>query len=733
MTHRSTAVEVAEPETARAPASAVRSRLKARLGAALPIVTVFFWLCLLYGLEAWGNVAPWLNSDEYERSQLARAVAATGHATWRTAPHAFVSLYVYLIAPAWWLHHTTQAYGVAKAIGVATMTAVTLPTYLLARTVVSRGWALFAAAGAAMIPALAYSSMLLLEPVAYPWATLCFYLVAKALVTRGPSWAAAAVGACLIAPLMRSQLFVVIAGAVAGAALFWFTGDGGLRLRRNWSRWHWTGFLVLLICTAGLFDLIVAHYSHVWSVATESHPGHMLRGGLRSAGALTIGVGIFPVVAGLTALASSDRKPPSRERRAFTSLAVAMFVSFGLYAAAKSAYVTTLGVTGFVERNLIYLAPLLFVGTALVLERRRTSTISLIAATVFVLYLVTSTPYHMDIPAFFDAPGLAVLSGLRRAFGLTPTGARLLLIALTLASTALLLFLRYAPRRAAAYVAIITAAFILSWNAFGEISFSRSAHKAASSLLDNMPRPLDWVDRAVPGGTQVYYFGQSIDDGSDVLQLEFWNRSLLHVWSTDGTAPGPGPTAVPRLLSTDGRLDPSAGVEYMVADSGVTAVGRVLARKVHHGGRGARTWTLLRIAPPLRLRQSIEGVYADGWGKPLTALNQFSVANAVPSTARVHVFRTGAARRFPASVRVRLGTLALTGAGRPTIGRVLATRELRVNNDLDHEFVFEAPRPPFRVETYVTPFPHSRDPRIGDPRTVGANIEYTMTPRAPTS
>src|SRR5262249_2258244 len=237
------------------------------------------------------------------------------------------------------------------------------------------------------------------------------------------------------------------------------------RLRRNWSWWHWTGFIVLTICAAGLGDVIVAQYSRVWSVATETYPGHMLRYGLRSAGALTIGLGIFPVVAGLTALASPGREPPSRERRAFTAVAVAMFVSFGLYAAAKSAYIPTLGVTEFVERNLIYLAPLLFVGTALVLERRRTSMIALIAATVFVLYLVTTTPYHMDIGAFFDAPGLAVLAGLHRAFGLATTGARLLLIALTVASTALLLFLRYVPRRAAAGIAVIAAAFSLCWNA----------------------------------------------------------------------------------------------------------------------------------------------------------------------------------------------------------------------------------------------------------------------------
>jgi hypothetical protein len=710
--------------------------LKAGLGAALPIVTVFFWLCLLYGSEAWGNVTPWLNSDEYERAALSRAVASTGHEAWRTVPYGFDSLYVYLIAPAWWLHDTTQAYGVAKAIGVMSMTAVVFPTYLLARMVVSRGWALFAAAGSAMIPALAYSSMLLLEPVAYPWAALCFYLVAKALVTRRPAWTAAAVVASLIAPLMRSQLLVLIAGAVAAAALYWFSGEGGRAVRRSWSRWHWTAFIVLTIGAAAIGDMILAHYSHVWSFATEHSRGHMVTYGLRSVGALTIGVGVLPVIASFAVLGSSRGEPRPRERRALAWLIITMFVSFGLYAAAKSAYVTTLGVTEFAERNLIYLAPLLFVGTAVVFDRRRPSLIALLAGTVLVLYLVTTTPYHMDVPAFFDAPGLAVLPGLHRAFGLAPAGMKSLLIALTLASATLLLFLRFASRTAAATVAVIAATLVLFWNAFGEISFARSAHKAASSLLATMPRPLDWVDRAAPNGAQVYYLGQSIEDPSDLLQLEFWNRSLLHLWSLDGTAPGPGPTFVPTPASTDGRLAPAEGVEYVVADSGVTPVGRVLDRKVHHGARGARTWTLVRIAPPLRLRQSVEGVYADGWGKPITALNQYSLAPVGPSKVRVHVFRTRAARRYPATVGVTIGTLALaTGPFglQPVMGRVVATRTVRVGNDLDHEFAFDAPPPPFRVETHVTPLPHERDPRIGDPRDLGANIEYTVTPGAPGS
>jgi hypothetical protein len=245
-----------------------------------------------------------------------------------------------------------------------------------------------------------------------------------------------------------------------------------------------------------------------------------------------------------------------------------------------------------------------------------------------------------------------------------------------------------------------------------------------------MPRPLDWVDRSVPRGSQVYYLGQSIDDPGDVLQLEFWNRTVQHVWSTDGSAPGPGPTVVPDLVAPDGRLEPSEGVQYVVADAGVSAVGQVITTKIHHGGRGSRRWTLLRVSPPLRLRQNVEGIYADGWGKPNTALNQYSVPTKTPGLVKVHVWRTQAARRYPATVRVTVGTLALLGlpgARHPATGSTLATQSLHVSNNLDHVFVFKAPPAPFRVQTSVTPFPHERNPATGDPRDLGANIAYSVT------
>ena len=719
-------MEVAEPGRPPAAAPVERSRRKLGVAAALPVLTVFVWLCLVYAWEAWAMAAPWLNSDEFERAQLSRAVASTGHEALRGVPHGFDSLYVYVIAPAWWIHDTASAYGVAKAIGVVAMAAVVFPVYLLARTLVSRGWALFAAAGAAMIPALAYSSMLLVEPLAYPWVALCFYLLARALATRRLPWIAGATVACLVAPFLRSQLSVVIAGAVGAVVLFWFLGEGGRRMRRHWSRWDWVGFVALAIFAASLLDVLVSHHSSVWAVVTQDHQGRMVRDAVWAAGALTIGVGVFPTVAALTTLFEPGRDR-SRERRAYTAVTFAMVVAFVLYVAGKSAYVSTLGLNELSERNLIYVAPLLFVGTAVLLARRRPAVIPLLAATGLVVYLVTATPYHLDIPVFFDAPGLAVLPGLNRGFGLTGGGATALLVILALGSVALLLSLRFASARVAVPVAAIAAGAVLAWNAYGEVAFARESQKVASAQIDNMPRPLDWVDRAVPAGARVTYLGQSIDDPFDVLQLEFWNRKLRDVWSTDGTAPGFGGSVVPVLAAADGRLEPGAGVDYLVADSGVTPVGHVLERKVHRGGRGTRTWTLMRVTPPLRLRRSIEGVYPDGWGKPVTALNQFSVAGGGPVKVKVHVFRTGAARHYPATVSVRVGKLALT-ANQPVMGPVTATRTIRVPDSLDHEFVFDAPPAPFRVETSVTPFPHDRDPRIGDPRDLGANVEYAVTP-----
>ena len=109
-----------------------------RLLAAVPILSIYLWLCVLYGWEAWGHVTPWLNSDELETAQLSRAVAETGETARRGVPYPSHALYPYVLAPVWWIQDVGQAYGVAKFLNVLLMTSVVFPTYGLARMVVSR-------------------------------------------------------------------------------------------------------------------------------------------------------------------------------------------------------------------------------------------------------------------------------------------------------------------------------------------------------------------------------------------------------------------------------------------------------------------------------------------------------------------------------------------------------------------------------------------------------------------
>jgi hypothetical protein len=194
----------------------------------------------------------------------------------------------------------------------------------------------------------------------------------------------------------------------------------------------------------------------------------------------------------------------------------------------------------------------------------------------------------------------------------------------------------------------------------------------------------------------------------------------------------------PNLVAPDGRLDPAASVGYMVADFGVSPVGDLVATTTHWAGRPI-PWRLYRLSAPLRLRQSLEGVYWDAWGQPVTALNQFSLPDGRPREISVRVTRENGGRPLPATVTVRVGTI---GLGRtvvhgqvvttPALGTVLETRTVHVQRDLEHTFHFKAPKPPFRVETSVSPLPEAPASEFAPGvrrRTIAAQVYYSVIPR----
>ena len=75
-----------------------------------------------------------------------------------------------------------------KYLGVLVMTATVFPAYGIARLIVGRRPALFVAAASAAIPALAYSAMIVEEPLAYPYSTLALFLILRALITPSRWW-----------------------------------------------------------------------------------------------------------------------------------------------------------------------------------------------------------------------------------------------------------------------------------------------------------------------------------------------------------------------------------------------------------------------------------------------------------------------------------------------------------------------------------------------------------------
>ena len=261
----------------------------------------------------------------------------------------------------------------------------------------------------------------------------------------------------------------------------------------------------------------------------------------------------------------------------------------------------------------------------------------------------------MDIPVFFDAPGLAVLPAARsrptrRRDGAARRASRSPRQRCCCSSASL-------RARVAVPVAAVAAGAILAWNAYGEISFAREAHKVASAQLDNMPRPLDWVDRAVP--RRAGHLPRAVDRRSV-------RRAAARVLEPLGSSTSGARTAR-RPARADGR--PAARVARRTARARLPASttssptpasrpwGEFSSERFIAAAAALERGRSFASTPPLRLRQSIEGVYPDGWGsaghgaRPVLAWR-----TARRASSRCTSSGPGAAQRYPATVRVTVGS-----------------------------------------------------------------------------
>ena len=443
----------------------------------------------------------------------------------------------------------------------------------------------------------------------------------------------------------------------------------------------------------GALAWALTRVSTTWDAAVQD-PVAMVTAGRNALAGIVVGVAVLPAVAGLAALARPRGEAASPARRAFTYMAVASTLGFLLYTSAKATYF------GFVdhpveERNVIYLMPLLFAGTAMWLTRRRTYPLALVAAGALVLWLVLEIPVHLDaVVPESDAPSLEIFHWL----GWGAPGAHVFLAVGVVASVLLALELR----RAGVAAAGVACALVLVWTLTSEVYASDRSADYARILAAPLPRPFDWIDRAT-GTRSTVYVGQEIRQPTDIWLLAFWNRSVVRMRSIDATPPRIGTSTgdiLPITVRPDGVLPAPPGIRFLAADQGIEGVGSPLA--------SGKRW---RVYDGARLHAAARGVYSDGWAG---ARSSYRVYTGSPSRLRVVLSRKAwCGRDVPGKAAIRVN-----GALR---GSAVLHACTSVGVDVP------APKPPFDVTVTIAPtfVPAKLDPSSPDTRHLGAEVEFS--------
>jgi hypothetical protein len=677
--------------------------------AALVVLMIMYWL-------AARRSTPTIFTDELEWAQLSRAIAATGHAAQRGEPTSFTSLYSFLIAPTWWLHSTAATYTAIKYVNTTVMATAAVPVYLLARRLVSVRAACLAAVGALCTSAFFYAPLLLPEVLAYPTFCLCAYVSVRALSGDGRRWTVAAVVLSIAALSVRKELMCAGAALALAATVLWLAGPRSRRLRSSWSLFDHIGATILGIGALVVLNALLSPHSNEWSTVTGNYQGRLWHLAFVAFSALTIGLGVLPVIAGLASLWLPERRHDPRWR-AFAAFLAASIVTFGTYTGVKAAFLSTVFGTYTEERNLIYLGPLLLIGAVVYFSGKRPSIAALVTATAVVGWLIIGYGYQLGYP-YFEAPGYGIAAMANRAFHWDQSTIRIGLWVTLVVSFALCLIPFMRRFRLRPLVLGAAAVGVSVWMLAGTVTSGRGSESGAKAFVSHLPKPLNWVDLRTDGAG-VTYLGQQIGVDQGLWLTEFWNRSIQHVWTLDGSAPGPGGTLTPDLASPDGILRPDPGLDYVLADNGVQMVGRLIEQE--------GSLSLMRVTHPWRLRETYYGRSSDGWIGSDGTYAHFGPA--VPGTLRVDISRAGfcAANAPPTAVTVRIGPVALNEQRAATVARATTVRRFLLHSCTRVPVQVHV-TPPVAVTVHVAKLVRLSDYGISDSRTVGAQIGGSFTP-----
>jgi Dolichyl-phosphate-mannose-protein mannosyltransferase len=569
-----------------------------RTGAALALTALVGVSTLLRLWAALRVPSPWFTPDEMVYGELGRSLYATGHLDILGHATPFFSfVYPALVGPFLNFGNLELGYTLLKAVQALVMSLTAVAVFLWARSFVRPRYALVAALLTLAVPGLAFAGFVMTEVAFYPVICLTAWAMARALERPTPARQALAVAAIGVAAATRLQAIVLVPALVLAILL-------EAALDRTWLRGvrRFTPLVGSLaaVVVAGIAVKLARGGSALGSVlGAYKVTGHVsygfgdaLRFAVYHAADLLLMTALVPVVAVVLVLVEAAA---GRERSDAVRAYLAVTVAISLGFVAEVGLFTSRLLGRLAERNLLGLAPVVFVGFAVWLDRglpRRKVPTALVSLGALALLLYM--PWDRFVTAAAQPDAFSVIPLYRLRVNYPGLDTRLVVV---LGAVELLAMAAFLPRRRAWILPL--AVFTL----FAGASVSATqvvSHQARLFRLVMVGPDRRWIDEHAPGPVAYVYTGElGWSGGAPVWTNLFWNRRIRQVYDL-GAEPAVGPLPQQRVVPDDhGRLrledGSTIGTRYVVAVGGLRLVGTAIS-----DSRPAPL-VLWKVTPPLRL------------------------------------------------------------------------------------------------------------------------------------
>ena len=559
--------------------------------------------------RAWAAVevpVPWIAPDEMVYGMLGRSLWLHGSLAILGGPTPYYSLLTPLLAgfplAAFGLG---TGYDLLQGLQAFVMSLAAVPVYLWARTLVPRWSALTAAALTLATPVLAYSGLVMTEVLFYPLLVTAAWAGAAAIARPTRVNQILLLAAFVAVCATRIQAIVLVPALVTAALLDAFLARSWGRLRRQlpaavglavllagWAVWRLaTGKGAL-----GGYDVVAS---------TSYSVGAAARFVLYHGASLLILCGLFPLAAVAVKLVEGLRRGEQDEGvRAYlavtASLCVWMVVEVGAFASRYSDRI--------VERNLIGLAPVLFIGLVLWLARGPDGGYVVrgaVAAGALAVLLLLPVRRYVDIYGMHDALTLIPMFKLSTLTSLSTMAWVYRAVAVAAAAA-----FAFVPRRGLQWVPFALIAALVAASVVSTRFVVDEARAQQRAFLGADP---SWADHA--GGSRIAYLYDGEPSWPGVWETVFFNTNIDRVYDLNvATVPGPLPQD-DVTVRPDGTVvgQPShlARTRYAIVSNWIKLHGERRG-EVTQQGLNQTGLVLWKLEQPLRLRTWISGLEPNG-------------------------------------------------------------------------------------------------------------------------